>query len=843
MAGGPDSSTNAYATSRVDATPETSEGTTVFVEDATVPTAEIMHPISIMRSLQSSASYGSVTDIHAWLGRPTLIVQGTLTASDGVGSFGQFPALSQILSASTMSSKVSGIFGLRATAVYKLQVNGNKFMQGRYMLSFLPVGGSPLGGSNAVFWSKMHNFTLSQRSQLPHVELDLSCDTSCVLRVPYVSMTDYYPLSTTNTSSTKFGDPGFVQIFPYVALSAPTGGATPSYTLWAWLEDVELVGAVYPQSRVKFSKPPTEAEQSSAGVGPISGVLSKVANAARIVGEIPLLSSVALPASWASEILSRAAMALGWSAPLNLMATNRIQHTTFPYMGSVDAVDNSLPLSLSVKNSVEAAPGFAGTDIDELAFSSFLTRPTWMTTVSWTTATAAGASLYTSSLSPTLFTTSATDATSSYVNHSPMSLMASRFSLWRGGFVFTIKIVKTPFHSGRLTFWFNPGENIVATASTPTTDDERFYVQRQILDIREANQFTVTIPYASLLPYRSTVTATSGYMGVMGISVLDMLNNPSSVSNTVSIIVEVSTTPDFEFAVPRNSSYCPVTNTVPQGNVCFSSCSPCFSDLFSGDISCSENSRVSPQSNIDFKPESNVCNLVSTMVGTSSFSSSDHSSARICIGEKILSLRSLLKCSSIMSWSSATLDNTKFRTILPFAIPMTVSAAVPSTSTANLLPDLYGILGSIFAFSRGGVRYKIVGNTLQDVVYTAYSNEVPYGTGAYTQPITFGATDSLGFATTNSQRGVPQIIAAADQTRGLEIQVPQYHFMHSRANSDHMVGGGVNYAFTYGGSRMALNVQTVPTPTTGSVLYRSGADDCSFGCFVSIPPMYSINAV
>lgn len=842
-AGGPDTSSNVFAISRSsEIASDVVEGTTSFVEDASIPVAEILMPVSIGHSLQSSANTGGVTSIQDWLRRPTIIHSGVLSASDAVGTFPQLSCMSALFASSNMYNKIQGAFGIRATTVYKLQVNGNKFMQGRYMLSHIPCGGTPLSGGAAIIWAKNHSFTLAQRSQLPHVELDLACDTSCVLRVPYVSAYDYYPVNSQNWNTTQLADPGFVQMYPYVPLTAPTGGATPSFTLWAWFEDIELVGAVVPQSGAKFSKkPPTEQEQASAGVGPISSTLSKVSNAASILGEIPLLSSVAYPASWVAGVLSRSASALGWSKPINLEHFSKVQKSIFPYMGNFDAVDNSNPLSLSCKNQVEAAPGFAGTDIDEMAFSSFLTIPTWCGTYDWTTSTAPSANICTFNLAPQNFYTSATDSTTSYTNFTPMGLLSNRFSYWRGGFVFTIKLVKTSFHSGRLTFWFNPAESVLGSVTALTTEGQRYFVQREILDVREANEFTITIPFTSLAPYRTTVDAPTGSMGMMGISVLDALNNPSSVSNTVSVIVEVHATPDFEFAVPRQSNFVPVCNVVPQGNVCFTACTSDVSEIHISQKPTTD--VIRPQSGAKFNTESNVCNLTTAMVGTSRFSKNDCSPARICIGEKINSFRSMLKVSSLMAWSTASIDNTVFRNILPFAISATVSSAAPSGSTANLLPDLYSLLGSIFAMSRGGVRLKIIPNAMETTMMRAYSNEVPYGTSGATQPIAFGTTDILGRSTANSMRSVPQVIATTDNTRGIELQIPQYHFLHSRANADQAVGGGVSYLYTYTNHRMAVSVSCTPAPASGTSIWRSGSDDCSFGSFVSIPPVVSILAV
>jgi hypothetical protein len=60
-------------------------------------------------------------------------------------------------------------------------------------------------------------------------------------------------------------------------------------------------------------------------------------------------------------------------------------------------------LAINVGNSLTPLPGFAGTDVDEMDISYILAKPSYFTDFTVTTATAVGARVYTTYLSPEIF--------------------------------------------------------------------------------------------------------------------------------------------------------------------------------------------------------------------------------------------------------------------------------------------------------------------------------------------------------------------------------------------------------------------------------------------------------
>lgn len=85
--------------------------------------------------------------------------------------------------------------------------------------------------------------------------------------------------------------------------------------------------------------------------------------------------------------------------------------------------------------------------------------------------------------------------------------MCRLFSYWRGSIVFTFKIVKTNYHSGRLLFCAIPNDS---STSVDVTISTSAYLNREIMDIREGAVYKVVVPYASLRPWLRCSTYSNG---------------------------------------------------------------------------------------------------------------------------------------------------------------------------------------------------------------------------------------------------------------------------------------------------------------------------------------------
>jgi hypothetical protein len=799
----PDGATNLFVSTDVEADGRIQvNATTAFVNDANAIESSKNLPIQLDRLVHETSSDLVSMEIKEFLSRPIILQSGTLTVTDTFSTFLDMNMPGDFLINPLYSDKLRGYLGFRATCVIRLVINANRFQQGRYILGYVPTGGA---SDNGGPWVNDHMNTLVQRTTIPHVEFDLCCDSEAVFRIPYSSCLNFYPL--VGGVGDNLGHFGNLRLYPYSALVAVTGNITAGYTIYGHFEDLVLLNAAVPQSGRAFSssvrkKNATEVEQDSSDFGPVSSALIKVSNFASIVAKIPLLTAYASSVSWFADIGASAAKVFGWRKPVVLAPSTRITQNYLPYAANNDGPDMSFPLSLSYENQVGMANGFSGTEVDEMDFSFLCTIPTWFGTASWSTSQPSGTVLTTFSVTP--YTSLITTANGqNFNNYSPVAFVANHFSNWRGSMVFKLKFVKTEFHSGRLVVAFSPRTQIAD--STTVTLANSSYINRHVIDIRETNEFTFVVPFVSEASYLDF----SSVVGSVTVIVLDPLVAPATVSSSISLLCEKAGGPDIEFAVPR----------------------PFVSTYYAGII---------PQSGSVFTTTSegtNVCSNNNSTIGGSAIRTDNSVNALNCVGEKITSVRSLLKL-PVFSVNTTVVTPTNFVNIVPFAIQ-----AGSVFTTVNTVPvqtgDLYSNFASCYAYSRGGVRIKFVDNVAvtatQPCLVSLYTITPVLARNAF---IKYSTTSWNGTVFNSTRNNMPVVYYKSGYSG--EVQVPQYLRYHSRANYDCVVDPNFN---TYDDSatglapRVVITRQTFPLSVVDTSVLRSGADDLNFGFFISVPPM------
>jgi hypothetical protein len=786
--------------------------TTQFVSDKNIVSTSRILPKDIDRLVYDSSSDNISQSIESFLAKPVLILSGNLDSTDTVSTFPllHIPEL-PLSSSGVFVDKLSGFLGFRATTVVRIVVNATRFQQGRYILDYMPIGGADANSGNATRWIGDHMATLVQRTTLPHVEIDLCCDTEATMRIPYNSALNFYPLSS-NPATSKYGEWGVLSLNPYVSIGAASGSLTCGFKIYCHFENVELIYAALPQSgRNTFSvkkKNATETEQNSAGIGPVSSALIKVRDASAIFAKVPLLSSYASTVSWFADLSASAAKVFGWTKPVVLAPSTRMTQNYLPYAANTDGPDMSFPISLSYENGVGVAAGFSGTDVDEMDFSFLCTIPVWNSTTNWSTGAASGTLLKSLLVSPTADTYTNVVNGTTFSHYTPMQFVANHFLYWRGSLVFKIKLVKTEFHSGRLLVCFSPFVAEVIVPSNPTIETS-VYLHRQIIDVREANEFTFVVPYVSEAPWH--VVFNGDRIGTFNVLVLEPLVAPATVKNSIDIIIEKSGGPDLQFATPQAFIGTYQTGMTPQSGDPFSSVAQ----------------------------ETNTCSNLDTTIGTSLVKDDKGINSLLCIGESISSFRTLLKLPQLQIFATPPTPNS-FLNVVPYAISSGTIITTINTA-ATVLNDLYSRVASCYVYSRGGVRIKFLDDASVTVATpVAVSLQMVNGSVTTRSSAVSWSTLNANGNNLNTSRNNSPVVYYRIGYSG-EIQVPQYHRFHSRLNSDCVTNASTPYATTSTGTapRIFISRQTIPLATVDCVVLRSMSDDGNMGGFLSIPPFFA----
>jgi len=726
--------------------------------------------VNMTESLFETAETGVESDLIDFLERPYVLRTGVLSISDTVNTFSPAFPISELCQQTMFRNKVAGRYLIRADIEAVLQVNGTPFHQGRYILAWIPTAGANSG--NATNWIKMHAGTLCQRTQLPHVEIDVCKQSACSITVPYATPKMGY---TPNSTGDVLGDNGCFYIFPYEPLNCVTGNTAISFCLWLKMKNVRLGAPCIPM--MDFGGPSLK-EAKAADIGPVTSAVTKVGTTMGILGKIPFLAPFMKPGKAIADVVAEASATWGLCRPRNQAPVSRVVQATGAFNANADAGDTCQSIALMQTNAISGETNLGGTNIDEMSIDYIKSIPAYIGSESWSISNNAGDNITTIPLTPSYFKSLHTDVVSFY-DWTPVAFVASLFKFWRGSLKVTFKVVKTDFHSGRLLLAYSPFP-LVGTPAAPTIYTGA-YLHREILDIRTQSEFSFIIPYVSQTAYRGYAEP----MGWLYVTVLDKLIAPVTVPSTVKILVEVSGGPDFEVAVPTTEDQRAVF--LPHAL----------------------------QMDFNSPPETPK----DIVLGNGKMPTYRTVAASSCIGEQVRSLKMLLK--RYNRWF--TVPTTTFD-MWPFLHRITVSDG--TNHTADLASsDLLSLIECCYAMARGSVRVRVLGIPMSN-------SEVTFGP----EGGTLGSVAANNSVDRRDFQCVPKLLFNDATMGISEIELPQYHRDPARTVAAQVVASTfVNQSeANFCSNTLSLSVYSDLGEYSARVL-RSVGEDYAAICFVSTP--------
>jgi len=727
-----------------------------------------------------------VMDVKQYLARPRLLRSAVFGDTTNTNMYTQYLSRDWLMGNINGFDRLQGAYGFRATIVFRLQVAATPFQAGIIRLGFQPMF-DPLAPAQ-------HNrmLSLTTVSQLPGVNLDLTENTEVEFKIPYINYKNYFTPDGVNNYGAFF----LYSFLPYTAASGIPG---PSYTLWTYLEDIELVSATSPglqviqvQSGVFESYGRKHAIEFQAGKMTSSdqeatGLLSKPlywgSKAVDMIAiGIPAISSYAGMTSWALRAASKAAAAFGWSKPLVLTEVSRYQNTQNTYQHNADAPDTTWNLGLFSDNHVAPLPGFAGSDVDEMSIDFIKSQYAVICQNTLTTNDLVGAVKYGFAVTPQscLWSTKSNRpmprdsilpfGTPTTILASGLFYLANVFSYWRGTIKVRIRIAKTKFHTGRLLIGFNPSQGFtVGSGSTvvPNPIIGSMNYKSAIWDLREGNTFDFEIPFISPFSYQPMAQET----GYFTVTVLDTLRGPETVATAVPFLVEVAGGTDLEFALPTTPHYFPAP---------LNSLTP------------------TPQSG-DFEPYSKDTN---------------YDAASNSIGEKIMSVKQLMQRACYLASQINTRTLSSFiRVNYPVYTGSTTATAY---NRVNLTYSSY--FTSMYAFARGSTVFDVVspgnGNAVSALITAPGGSNLSRFCNALVTETATGLHFRLPYYSRTSRSVVGSVVSeqSPSTTANLFISpvsgVTPTHFLGVRVGDDAQCG------FYIGPPPLAIPDTTAPQNDT-----------------------------
>jgi len=787
-----DDTRNDHAESSI--TESTEAGFLTSANDAaTAVSSSYVSPFNLAKYLTSGGTDGvdAMRSVKEFLATPYPYSSGTFTNADTASTFPNIDVCLPLMNTTHFIEKLKGFHSIRFDTVLNLEFNGNPFQTGRYILAFCPTGGP----SSATSFIQTHRFCKTQITQLPHVQFDINCDTRAKLIIPFISCHNSVKIKASNV---PYGSPGVFFLYPYQALGSTAGSTSAAWTLWVSYENVTLYNSAVPQmGRNKRGRDIISDEV--AAPGPIGKALSLIADTSLVLSGIPMLSSIAGPVSWVTQAMAKAANVFGWSKPILLEPPMRVVREVIPYLGVSDGKSVAAPMGLIANNHVDVAPGFAGTDLDELSIDFIKMIPAYYGVNDWKTDDAVGTVISQGYVHPGGYSYGLVDGITSVIIHTPLSILSEMFNLYRGGMRLHFKIVKTGFHSGRLMLTYS-GQEPEGAAAIYGTIATSVYSHKTIIDIRDGNEFTIQLPFASTTNFKSCDSALADISGTWSLVVLDPLVAPATVSTTIKVILEVSGSPELTFAHPYVPSLAPYIPVALQSGL---------------------------------RPD---CELLATNVGASSNDTvSPHVYESLSTGEPCTSLRQLLKRGGYINYTIGPSTTNDF--IFPFLTQYMLGTAGAPTGTP--LTDPYNLISSFYCLSRGSMRITAMSATTPSSCGMNVVN-LQYLTSAQTALAT-AITVAGGLSASQAfydGKGFSQMIGNM-QVGGWSAQVPQYTQGHSRAvSSNYYYTGSPVTPVDPGTDRSYISVRNFATSLNACYYHRAGGDDLNLGGFVSIPPFW-----
>ncbi len=688
------------------------EETTDFVEAAAV-----VNGATSNSTFEVSTYVENSVGIKEFLGRPIKIGGGQWTTATAPGGNLFTSSIAALLTGNPMwADKIRGFNLIRGDFMIKIVINASPFQQGRLLLHYLPnynnfVAVNPNYG-------KFKNKTLVQKLQHPHVEIDART-TSVVMRIPYIAPTAWYAITE------NYYDWGTVWLDVFSALvtgpSAPVSQAYVDYAVYGWFENVELNANTVPQSSGRVIRGGSEEVKENSG--PIEIGLRKVSKVANAISGIPLVSSYAKGVAWASNISADVASVFGWSKPREEEGQTNVYKQTLRYAGTCDGPNSALPGGISVLNRLETIDYGSYTNEDEMSTKFLYSVPYFAGAFTWNVGDAPGHNYYSHKLSPTSILTTVTDTVGAhsltYEEHVPFTYLAKFFAFWRGSLKLTMKFVKTQMHSGRLQVTWTPINNPGTTPDLTTSS----YSKRAIIDIRTEDTVTFELPYLIFSDYLPTAAnsyeaTTSGQIDVM---LLNDLRAPESCAQSIEVLVFISAGDDFELAVP-----CPCEDSsvpyIPQS---------------------SEVVIARPQSSEAVLVRDSIkqgTTMVSKEIGGVNTRKDDLFHAKRCIGEKLMSVKSLLlRNQSIQGFTGSSLNIHTVTDLVfdPWYMSATDLGATGLQRAPDFVGDAFSLIGLMYAYSRGSINMTGYDTSSTNRMFTvvAPNQSTPFTTQPHTNAV------------------------------------------------------------------------------------------------------------
>lgn len=491
-------------------------------------------------------------DLNSFFNRPVLIDTHIYNATDVQGfNYGINPWHSYFNSVS-IKKKLENYGFIRCNLHLKFVVNATPFVYGSIRACYRPL---PNFTPERFTPDVVERAELIPYSQYPGTWIDPSKSQGGEMVLPFFYQRNFVRA----TKASDFIDLGRLNFVNYTQMQSANGDPDFSFTVqtYAWAENVVLSA---PTLGLAMQG------EDEYGLGVISKPASTVARFASYLQDIPIIGPFAKATEIGASAVSGIAKLFGWTNVPVLEDTHPYRSTPFPQMASTELGYPVEKLTIDSKNELTVDPQSIGLPpTDELSIQNIVSKQSFLTIADWQTNHLENRPLFTSRVTPFLGRAQTVTANHGKMWFTPLSVVSTLFDNWRGDIIFTLKVVCSQYHKGRLRITYDPTNSSVQT--NPNTESMAFST---ILDLGESTEVEMRIPYQQALSWlrvegdlrvnnfttSSTPVVSRNDLtdnGLLSVKVLTKLSAPVGAAG-VSMLVFVRGAENLEFANPIEPS-------------------------------------------------------------------------------------------------------------------------------------------------------------------------------------------------------------------------------------------------------------------------------------------------
>lgn len=473
-----------------------------------------------------------------FLSRPVRIAHYDVPQGETyVTGYRTFNPWTSFLTNSLIANKLHNYAYIQGNLHVRFVVNSSPFIYGMYCAAY-----RPLSSYNPQF--DLPGTAAEERtplSQRPHVCIESHKNKGGEMTLPFLLHKDWLKLT-----SAEVATMGKITLFPFTPFRGANSTSTNNVpiTVYAWMTDVKLAGntlSLAVQSRDEW------------GTGPISSISTVVAGASRKLVDVPVIGKIAKATNVVANAVTGLGNLFGFSNLPVIDDVHQFKNTVVPALASAAIGQPVSRLGLDPKGELALATEACGTESEDvLAITNIVSRETYFKSSDWDSTDALGTELLVGNVTPEL-----RHVNSTTMYNTPTGMISDCFSQWRGDLIFTLRVVKSVYHQGRLLIAWDPLGNAL-TGSTPET-----VINTHIMDISVQEEVHIRVPYLKDMTFancglspQTEIVGKGGtpptynplyHNGRLTVTVLNPLTGPNSTA-TVSILLFVRAAENMRFA-------------------------------------------------------------------------------------------------------------------------------------------------------------------------------------------------------------------------------------------------------------------------------------------------------